>query len=167
LLGSLRLPALVGLGAFVVGARAGEARAADDGTPAVVSTNPNRPPKFLTPFVRPSLPPEHSFTASGETSPAPVLAVGQTASITLNAEDPEGDGLTYRVHALPNGSVFDEQESVLTWKPTRDQVGKQEVTFEVTDGRSVVQRTVIVIVRANRAPVEDVEDPVFFVARTK
>jgi hypothetical protein len=165
LLGSLRLPALVGLGAFVVGARAGEARAADDVAPAVVSTNPNRPPKILRWDVWPHQP-EIQIIAGGPAI-GPVVAVGQTARITLSAEDPEGDGLAYRVHALPQGATFDEREGVLTWKPSNDQIGKRRVTFEVTDGRSVVTKTIVFVVRANLAPIEYGGGPDVFVVGKK
>jgi hypothetical protein len=92
----------------------------------------------------------------------PVLRSGRTARITFSAEDPDGEVLKYAVAPLPAGATFDPQQGVLTWQPTRDQEGKQEVTLEVSDGNLTTRHMFTFLVRPNRAPTADRSEPVTY-----
>jgi hypothetical protein len=89
------------------------------------------------------------------------LRAGRAARITFAAEDPDDDPLTYTAAPLPQGATFDEQRGVLTWRPTREQEGRHELTLVATDGRLSATRTFVIVVRPNRAPMVTAE-PVFF-----
>jgi hypothetical protein len=102
--------------------------------------------------------PEIPNLSAGTEAP---LRSGRTARITFHAEDPDEDRLTYAIEPLPGGATFDEDTGVLTWKPTRAQEGKHEITFAVTDGQLSAKRMYVVTVRPNRAPVRS-DDPVIF-----
>ena len=92
------------------------------------------------------------------------LRSGRTARITLAAEDPDGDELTYSARRLPAGATFDTKLGVLTWSPTRAQEGKHEVDFEATDGQLVAKLAITLVVQPNRAPARHGDRVMFFVA---
>jgi len=96
-----------------------------------------------------------------------VLRSGRTARITFEAEDPDDDPLTYTAAPLPSGATFDEQRGVLTWRPTREQEGRHELTLVATDGRLSATRTFVFVVRPNRAPADVAEPAIFRTARAR
>ncbi len=89
------------------------------------------------------------------------LRSGRTARITFQAEDPDDDRLVYSVDPLPAGATFDKDQGVLTWKPAREQEGKHEISFAVTDGALSAKRTFTLVVRPNRAPQDSGEAVIF------
>ena len=100
-----------------------------------------------------------TFTA-GAVSNAPVLQFiadqtgteGKTLSFTVNAEDADGDSLTYSAAALPNGATF--TNGTFIWTPGYDQAGTYQMTVTVSDGvESDSQLVTIAILDQNRAPV--------------
>jgi len=106
------------------------------------------------------LEPDSSARSSfGET----FLRSRRTTRITFAARDPDDDALTFAVDGLPAGATFDKAQGVLTWRPTRDEEGKHELTVEVTDGHLTARRTFRFFVGANRAPVDSGE---FIILRT-
>ena len=58
---------------------------------------------------------------------------GTTLSFTVNATDPDGDGLTYSCSNLPAGATFDPTTHTFTWPINYGQAGNYTVTFCATD----------------------------------
>ncbi|MBC6417735.1 MAG: Ig-like domain-containing protein, partial [Prochloron sp. SP5CPC1] len=82
----------------------------------VVENVPNRPPIFTaTPVVDGNVNSIYTYSAT--------------------AVDPDGDELSYRVEAGPEGLTVEGETGLVTWTPTGKQVGVQEVTHVVEDGR--------------------------------
>src|SRR3989344_7090916 len=94
--------------------------------------------------------------------------------ITLNANDPDGDEITYSASNLPEGSVLEENSFI--WKPGYDTVRKEGFVNKFLDkfraldrsfyirfsasskDRKIVQNVIITVKDVNRAPVlEDME----------
>lgn len=73
------------------------------------------PPKIT------SIPPTHA-------------AVGTGYLYSIAARDAEGDPLTYRLLAAPVGMTIVETTGIISWTPSLDQVGQQDVVLEVSDG---------------------------------
>ena len=115
-----------------------------------------RPPR-ITP--RAEVKPGFSDGSGGS---EPVLRSGRIARIIFSAEDPDGEALTYAVASVPAGATFDQQQGILTWRPTRDQEGKQEVQLEVSDGHLTARHTFTFFVRPNRAPTDISSEPVAY-----
>lgn len=121
----------------------------------------NHPPK---PGVGLAIDPELPNLSAGLETP---LRSGRTVRVTFHAEDPDEDQLVYSVDPLPAGATFDEGEGILTWRPTREQEGKHEITFAVTDGEISAKRRFMIVVRPNRAPVRTDESAIFRIAKDK
>ena len=85
---------------------------------------------------------------------APILRSGRTVRITFSAEDPDDEALTYALASLPAGATFDQQQGILTWRPTRDQEGTRELQLEVSDGQLTAKHTFTFFVSPNRAPID-------------
>ncbi len=90
---------------------------------------------------------------------------GQTVNISVNAEDADGDSISYKAHNLPEGAEFNKFTHLFSWQPTTDQKGDHAVTFVVRDqfGAADSATTIITVdivnqcpVIANREPAEDV-----------
>jgi len=125
------------------------ARAADD-------VAANHPPEIAPRVeVRPAI-------SDGSGGIDPVLRTGRTARVTFLAEDPDEEALTYAVASLPAGAAFDQQQGILTWRPTRDQEGKQEVRLKVSDGHSTASHTFTFFVTPNRAPADNGSEAVTY-----
>lgn len=61
--------------------------------------------------------------------------VGEALTVALEATDPDGDPLTFRGNALPDGAAVDAETGVLTWTPAEAQVGLHPgVTLIADDG---------------------------------
>lgn len=78
------------------------------------------------------------------------IPVGERLSFTLQANDPDGDRLTYSYSAignLPAGAVLNVETGVFTWTPTVAQAGTYYLRFEVTDGEMNSYRTIIIRVQ--------------------
>ncbi|MBT7913764.1 tandem-95 repeat protein, partial [Candidatus Bathyarchaeota archaeon] len=67
----------------------------------------------------------------------------QTLSFTVNANDIDGDELTYSVTGNPSGSRF--MGNVFSWKPDIGQVGSYSVTFSVSDSEGGADTQTILI----------------------
>jgi MYXO-CTERM domain-containing protein len=96
----------------------------------IVVTNVNDAPTFVAP------------------TPADqdVLTVveADTLSMTLAADDVDGDTLTYDVQPLPSGATFDASSGAFAWTPTYDQAGSYSVTLSVSDGSASDSRAVTI-----------------------
>ena len=87
------------------------------------------------------------------TSPASVTAaVGEVFSYTLTGFDADGDALGLSVKVWPAWLTFDSASGVLSGTPTDLFIGSSlnQVTFEITDGRDVVDALLVISVSATR-----------------
>jgi hypothetical protein len=133
----------------------------DGALPHAPVPSANRPPKFSPgPTAFPQVGNDGSFTGI-------VVRAGRALRVTVTAEDPDGDALVYRVVNPPEGSTFDAATGVLGWKPATTQLGKHELVFEASDGRSTVTQRASLFVQANRPPSGNGERTLFFVARAR
>src|SRR5262249_6458337 len=81
-----------------------------------ITPPPNRPPVFTsTPFVDAN--------------------VGTPYSYQATAIDPDGDPVSFSVTSGPPGLVIDPQSGLVTWTPTPAELGTDNVTLQVVDGR--------------------------------
>lgn len=133
------------LATLIVGLAASAARAGE--TSAEPDAGANAPPKLeallrIKPFV------DYQFSG-GEY----LLKVGREARVAMTAQDPDGDRLTFALDPLPVGAKFDAHKGVLTWRPTRAQVGKHRLMLSVSDGKVADRQEAVLVVRENRAPV--------------
>ncbi len=88
-------------------------------------------------------------------SAPPITArTGLAYSYQAQAEDPDGDALTYSLALAPAGMVTESGTGLVTWTPSEMQGGDAPVTVEVSDGRggSAQQSFVISVATANRPP---------------
>ena len=102
------------------------------------------------------------------------LNENEEIDIILNANDPDGDEITYSANNMPNGAKF--EENVFTWKPAYDTVQKDNFVDRVKDkfsllsrnfyiqfsassrDKELLQNIIVTVKDANRAPVlEDIE----------
>ena len=69
---------------------------------------------------------------------------GDTLTLTVAADDPEGDTLTYAVDPLPMGATVDAATGDFVWTPTWEDAGTYAVTLEASDGEVTIERDVTV-----------------------
>jgi hypothetical protein len=78
--------------------------------------------------------------------PTPVETVIATDSelltIEVNAQDPDGDTLTYSADMLPTTATFDTESATFEWIPAAEDLDVYTVTFSVTDGFQSVSQDV-------------------------
>jgi hypothetical protein len=80
-----------------------------------------------------------SFLPYGNTSPVLGSTPPTTAKVEylytydVNANDPEDDFLIYSLLASPEGMTIDSSTGIITWTPTEEQIGGNEVTVKVND----------------------------------
>ncbi|MFC1624616.1 putative Ig domain-containing protein, partial [Candidatus Omnitrophota bacterium] len=81
-------------------------------------------------------------------------------TFTINAEEPDGETLTYSASNLPTGANFNSATKTFTWTPTYDDAGTYpNVYFEVSDGTYTDSEYITITVNnANRAPLLDAID---------
>jgi len=65
--------------------------------------------------------------------PKPVALTNLKYEYQLEAEDPNGDAMTYKVIRLPKYASFDPESGLLTWNPRKVQKGVNDVVLEVVD----------------------------------
>jgi RHS repeat-associated protein len=93
---------------------------------------------LLAPVDRPP-----AFTST----PVTTAAVGTPYVYAATATDPDGDPLTFRLTVSPQGMTIDPATGRITWTPTANQVGTQDVTLTVSDGRgSVTTQSYVAVV---------------------
>ena len=80
-----------------------------------------------------------SFLPYGNTAPALDSTPPTTAKTTylytyeVNANDLEDDILTYSLLTFPQGMTIDSSTGAITWTPTGEQIGENEVVVKVED----------------------------------
>ncbi|MDP8238819.1 MAG: Ig-like domain-containing protein [Candidatus Hatepunaea meridiana] len=86
---------------------------------------------------------------------------GEELTFTLEATDPDDDGLTFSVENLPDGAELNGAD--FTWSPRHDQAESYEVTFIVTDdgeGELSDEETITISVDEVNRPPEWTEIPI-------
>jgi hypothetical protein len=78
------------------------------------------------------------------------VKLGQSLTLTLMVNDPDGDAVSVRVVPLPTGASFDDETRTLTWSPT--QLGDQVLRFVASDGALESSRTLLVHVVSAEPP---------------
>jgi len=104
---------------------------------------PNRPPLFTDP-------------------PVVDARVNTAYSYIPTVVDPDGDFLTISLVSGPEGMAIDPDTFEVTWTPTSDQLGIDDVTLRVTDGRGGIagqQFSVLTQMEAGNAPPTIVSSP--------
>ncbi|MCX7634558.1 MAG: S8 family serine peptidase, partial [Syntrophales bacterium] len=81
-----------------------------------------------------------------------------TLTFAVQAQDPDGDPLTYRAEGLPTGAAFHTATRTFTWTPTYSQSGLYNVTFVVTDSYGAEDRQVVTITVRDKTPVFKIAD---------
>ena len=72
--------------------------------------------------------------------PDTIVTAGETFNYNVNANDLDGDGLTYSLTTNPSTNMtINEDSGVISWTPTA--VGSFEVTVEVSDGELTATRS--------------------------
>jgi hypothetical protein len=67
-------------------------------------------------------------------SPVTVGTVGEAYSYDVEAEDINGDTLTYALTTAPSGMTINSSTGLISWTPAAPQEGLNPVTVSVTDG---------------------------------
>ena len=80
-----------------------------------------------------------SFLPYGNTAPVLGSTPPTTAKVEylytydVNANDLEDDVLTYSLLTFPDGMTIDSSTGIITWTPTEEQIGVNEVTVKLND----------------------------------
>ena len=77
------------------------------------------------------------------------VVAGDLVSITLAAEDVDGDTLTFGATGLPEGATLDEATGDISWQTTAQDAGDVTVTAEVSDGTESDSRGFVIRVTVN------------------
>jgi RHS repeat-associated protein len=92
-----------------------------------------------------------------ESQPVVEIIAGQQYRYDVNATDPNGDTLTYKLLVAPTGMTIDDKTGLITWNTTATNKGNESIVVEVSDGRGGVetQRYNLSVIDAppNRPPV--------------
>jgi hypothetical protein len=84
------------------------------------------------------------------------VRVGSLLSFTVNATDPDGDPLQFSVGSLPANASFNINARTFAWSPIASQAGTTNITFRVSDGKLMVNETIVINVNTtNHAPALD------------
>ncbi|MEM7311895.1 MAG: putative Ig domain-containing protein, partial [Planctomycetota bacterium] len=81
--------------------------------------------------------------------------VGQSYTYDVEADDPDGDDLTYALLSAPSGMTIDSQTGLIEWTPAAGDVGSSLVEVLVTDpsGGGSLQGFGLQVLAENNAPV--------------
>ena len=93
--------------------------------------------------------------------PELVGMVGIRYEYKLDAEDPNGDPIEYRVVRIPKYAKFDPITGILTWTPKSSQIGINHVIFEVSDnhgGKTVHEFDIRVFKNPSRSVFSYIKD---------
>ncbi len=74
-------------------------------------------------------------------------------SYQIQAEDPEGDILSYDLILYPEGMSIDKKSGLISWQPDYQQTGIFQVVVEVSDGKhTILQEFQIEVINLNDPP---------------
>jgi YD repeat-containing protein len=101
----------------------------------VASGQPNQPPTIVS-------------------NPAFSASVGDLYTYDVDAEDPDGDTLTYSLLTSPAGMTIDPQSGLIQWTPTSGDLGVEAVEVLASDpsGAGSLQGYPLTILASNNAP---------------
>ncbi|MBE9011234.1 putative Ig domain-containing protein, partial [Pseudanabaenaceae cyanobacterium LEGE 13415] len=88
--------------------------------------------------------------------PRTVTRLGSSYTYAIDAIDPDGDSLTYRLDAASVSKGMKIEDGILTWIPAANQSGLHRVQISVSDGRSTTTQSYdlnVVSQATNRSPV--------------
>jgi len=81
-----------------------------------------------------------------ESDPVTTAKEGVAYTYDVEATDPNGDTLTYSLTVNPTGMTISSTTGVISWTPTEDQIGENEVEIEVSDQyKSTTQSFTIIV----------------------
>jgi len=81
-----------------------------------------------------------------ESTPITTAKEGAVYTYDVEATDPNEDTLTYSLTVSPTGMTINSTTGVITWTPTENQVGENEVVVEVSDGNKSTTQSFTVTV---------------------
>jgi len=84
------------------------------------------------------------------------VEAGHALTVNLDANDPDGDAVTYSAQNLPQGSTL--VGNTFSWTPANAQAGNHEVTFTASDGQLQASETVTITVTETVEAVETIID---------
>ncbi len=85
-------------------------------------------------------------------TPITTATVDELYFYDVAATDPDGDPLIYSLTSNPTGMTIDSVTGVISWTPTFDQIGDNDVTVEVSDGLLSDSQNFIIIVSEEEGP---------------
>lgn len=90
-------------------------------------------------------------------TPDQVVAEGKKLEFKVRGMDPDGDAVGFTANFIPEGAVFNENDTLFSWTPTYEQSGKYEgivlTVTEKTQTKLFSRDTVtITVIHTNRAP---------------
>jgi len=84
-----------------------------------------------------------------ESDPITTAKEGAIYTYDVEAVDPDGDTLEFSLLVHPTGMTINSTTGVITWTPTEDQVGENEVVVKVSDGsKSTTQSFTVTVEKA-------------------
>lgn len=84
-----------------------------------------------------------------ESDPITTAKEGAIYTYDVEAVDPDGDTLEFSLLVHPTGMSINSTTGVITWTPTEDQVGENEVVIKVSDGsKSTTQSFTVTVEKA-------------------
>lgn len=117
---------------------------ADTTTAVVTVEEANAPPEFMSVLTDDA-----------------VINEGELFEFTYEAEDADGDELTFSLVEGPDGTSIDPETGLFTWEPVDGDAGEHTITVEVTDGVETISTTVTVDVN-DTVDIENTATPVEF-----
>ena len=105
----------------------------------------------------------------GDVNRVPVIGLAEEFLMTdenvllefnLQAEDPDGDDISYYVEVLPDGAEFNQETGNFSWIPEFGQEGNYELNFIISDGvNDVTKKITITVGNINRPPKSEISHP--------
>ena len=90
-----------------------------------------------------------------ESDPVTTAKEGAVYNYDVEAIDPDGDTLEFSLLTHPTGMTINSTTGVISWTPTEDQIGENEVVVEISDGsKSTTQSFTITVDEAKLASIE-------------
>ena len=87
-------------------------------------------------------------------SPVVTARTGDAFGYQVIAEDADGDALNYYLTTAPEGMLIEPDTGSISWTPTEDQLGAQEVVVRVIDARgATTSQSFTIDVAQNQLPV--------------
>jgi len=84
-----------------------------------------------------------------ESDPITTAKEGAIYTYDVEAVNPDGDTLEFSLLVHPTGMTINSTTGVITWTPTEDQVGENEVVVKVSDGsKSTTQSFTVTVGKA-------------------